>query len=276
MAEQERKEDLTGILTEIHRSSFHDGPGVRTVFFFKGCPLHCAWCHNPESLNFIPEIRRRKDPSWPNKILEELVGKSFTVKELVREAEKDRAWYESTGGGITLSGGEALAQGEFTLELLKELGERRIHRAVETSGAVNGEILNESLNVTDLYLFDWKCSDREDLKKWTGASLDQVTESLELILSRDKPVHLRLPLIPGVNDNDNQWETIARWAQFDQIKKVEIMAYHNWGRDRYLEVGRPLPPEFPTPSKEMISSWKEVLAEKIKLHKLIPKYMKNG
>lgn len=279
----------TGILTDVLRFSLHDGPGIRTTAFFKGCPLRCAWCHNPETQSSAVEIEFREDKcqkcgdclrangvepkpgesfdrnrcpdihraveACPSGALR-IVGRPWTVDEVTTEALKDSDYYAASGGGITLSGGEPLAQFEFASALLAAAQRCGIHTCVETCGHVPSELLLAILPQVDLLLFDWKFTDPERHRAETGVPNDLIRENLELAVERTAVV-LRCPLIPGVNDSDDHLQGIVALAKsLPRLKGIEVMPYHSGGAGKYERYGRRSPlPGLNAPSEQLVGTW---------------------
>jgi len=261
----------SGIITEIKRFATHDGPGIRTAVFLKGCPLDCKWCSNPETKKFDPQLyfisKRCKtcndcikvcsgnaiSSDINNKIdrrictkcfkcTEECLNRAFqqigieyTVDEIFREIEKDIPFYGSDGG-LTLSGGEPLFQHEFSIALLKKCKEAGISTVVDTSGYVKFEILNEVIKYTDLFLYDIKHMDSEKHKAETGVDNKIILENLSLISGRTK-IRISFPLIPGFNDDEKNIEETAKLAKSLKINFIDINPFHNLGSDKYSYLG---------------------------------------
>jgi pyruvate formate lyase activating enzyme len=219
---------VKGLITEIHRAALDDGPGVRTVVFFKGCPLRCLWCHNPETQNPQPEKMYRQGKT-------ETVGREVTVEEIMKTVVLDIGFYKATGGGLTLSGGEPLAQPYFASVLLQSAKENNIHTCVETSGAGDIEPL---LPYVDLWLFDIKGFPR-DYEWLTGGSFFPIEKNLRTLLKQHAEVILRCPIIPGVHDNV-EYETYLDGLPglYPGIKNVEKLPFHRLGMDKYEALGR--------------------------------------
>ena len=274
---------LTGTVLEIQRMSTEDGPGIRTTLFFKGCTLKCAWCHNPESispkpqlqwvesrcigcktclevcsegaLTFKPEgleIDRDKckgcgtcAEECPSTALE-LMGKTWTVDDLVNEVAKDRAYFETSGGGVTASGGEASMQADFVAAFLAGCRERGISTALDTCGQSSAEALQKILPHTDLVLFDLKEADPEKHREFTGHGYDRIRENLLLVRdymrTHDTPrdLWIRTPIIPGATDREDNMrglgEFIAKHLK-GVVSRWELCAFNNLCRDKYLRLG---------------------------------------
>lgn len=217
-----------GIVFNIQRFCTEDGTGIRTTVFLKGCPLKCLWCHNPESQNTSPEL-----------LGDELCGREMSADEVLREVLKDKNFYEVSGGGLTLSGGEPLFQGEFSLELLKKAKEENLHTCIETSGFASKEIIIKTAEYTDLYLYDIKESDTERHRKYTGADNTFILENLKLLDSLGKKIILRCPIIPNFNDRGEHFVSIAKIAnKLSNIVEIQIEPYHDLGVSKYERLGK--------------------------------------
>lgn len=225
---------MSGILFDIQRFCTKDGPGIRTTVFFKGCPLRCLWCHNPESQrSCIEEMCRAKEEGA------ELCGKEYTLAEVLEILEKDRLFYENSQGGITLSGGEPLFQGDFALALMKAIKEQGFHLALETCGMAEEGLIHQTAEWVDLYLYDFKESDPVRHKEYTGAENQKILQNLALLDQLGKAVILRCPIIPGYNDREEHFAAIAALAErFSSIRKVQVEPYHSFGADKYRRLGR--------------------------------------
>ena len=252
---------MKATIFEIKRFAVHDGDGIRTTVFFKGCPLRCVWCHNPEGLSFAPQIARyahkcigcgecKREGFTPDDCLGEatvLYGKEFTVETLLPLLLEDRNFYESSGGGVTLSGGECLTQADFCAELLKRLKAEVIHTAVDTCGGVSKEALDKGIPYTDIFLYDLKAYDEDVHIKCTGKSNKQILENLKYLDSVGKNIEIRIPYVP--DHNDSQIEKIARFlAPFQNITKIRVLPYHNYAGSKYkaLDIENTLPERLPS------------------------------
>jgi len=239
----------------------HDGDGIRTTVFFKGCPLRCAWCHNPEGLSAKPQIAYyehkcigcgecKKEGFMPEDCLGEAqvsYGKKVTVEELLPALLEDRDFYENSGGGVTLSGGECLMQADFCAELLKKLKENGIHTAVDTCGFVSKENLDKIIPYADVFLYDVKAFDEDVHIKCTGVSNSLILENLKYLNSKGKSIEIRIPYVPDYNDG--QIEKIARFlAPLQNITKIRVLPYHNYAGSKYeaLNIPNSLPNRLPT------------------------------
>ena len=248
-------------VTNISRCSLHDGPGIRTTVFFKACPLKCIWCHNPEGLTSVPQIARythkcigcgecQKDGFTPEDCLGEatvLYGKEVMVEELLPILLEDKDFYKTSGGGVTLSGGECLVQADFCAELLKRLKENEIHTAVDTCGFVPRTALDKVIPYTDVFLYDIKAYDEDVHIKCTGVSNKQILENLKYLNMLGKKIEIRIPYVPDFNDG--QIEKIACFlAPLKNITKIRVLPYHNYAGSKYkaLNIKVTLPKRLPT------------------------------
>jgi pyruvate formate lyase activating enzyme len=272
-------EAVEGVVFNIQRYSIQDGPGIRTTVFLKGCPLQCEWCSNPESQKPHPEImfRSQQCQKWggcadvcdvraitlidgtpsleratctlcmdcieacPSGALE-VSGRRMTLDAVVEESCKDELFYTNSGGGVTLSGGEPLAQPEFSRLLLKACADRSIHTALDTSGHATWPIMKSVLEYTDLLLFDLKHLSPEEHLAGTGATNDLILENLRKTLdSKMARVWIRIPVIPGYNDDDPYLKKLALALAEMRPEKVSLLGYHEWGRSKYGALGREYP-----------------------------------
>ncbi|MDR0760281.1 MAG: glycyl-radical enzyme activating protein [Treponema sp.] len=213
---------LTGLLFNIQKFSLHDGPGIRTVVFFKGCPLSCKWCSNPESQRAEPCMMGETPDSRP-----------YSIEETVDVCLQDRPFYEESGGGVTLSGGEALTQGKFAAALLEALGKEGIHRAIETSGYARPEVFEKVFAGVDLILFDIKHHDDRRHEEGTGVHNGPILENLQKALERGKVVLPRIPVIPGYNDSLADAEGFSRLIRAVGLGKAQLLPFHQFGEKKY-------------------------------------------
>jgi len=230
-------------------------PKFALPYFFKGCPLSCVWCHNPES-----QSPRRELLVYPHKCVgcgrcagvtedtedftcyhgaKELCGKETTVDEVLEEVMKDQPFYETSGGGITLSGGEPLYQAEFAEALLSEAKKRGLHTAVETAGLIKTDTLLRLAEHIDLFLFDYKETDPVRHKDYTGVDNRLILENLRALSKAGKPIILRCPIIPGYNDREEHYKGITAMAnELATVKEINIEPYHSLGDGKYEAEGR--------------------------------------
>lgn len=252
---------MKALICDIKRFAVHDGDGIRTTVFFKGCPLKCLWCHNPESISFRPQPaffenkcigcgQCKEEGFTEEACLGEarvLYGREVTVEQLLPLLTEDRAFYENSGGGVTLSGGECLCQADFCAELLRRLKQEGIHTAVDTCGFVSREAIDKVLPYTDVFLYDIKAFDEAVHIKCTGQSNRRILENLRYIDSCGKAIEVRIPFVPGYNDD--QMEKIAGLLRtLSNVKKTKLLPYHNYAGSKYEALGmeNTLPPTLPT------------------------------
>lgn len=267
--------EMTAAVFDIQRFCLHDGPGIRTTVFFKGCPLRCLWCHNPESLSVKPQLTYRPHkcahcgacanvcPTGAQRFENgrhaldmdlcvqcgkcvdvccygalELLGRRYTLEELLDAMRPDQPHFES-GGGVTLTGGEPMMQAAFATAFAKALKERGIHVAVETCGQAKGEDFEAIAPYVDLFLFDYKATGPELHRELTGVDGVLVLQNLALLDRLKKPIILRCPLVPGVNDTDEHLEAIAGLVgRYPSIVGLELLPYHRMGETKRQQLGQ--------------------------------------
>jgi len=229
-----------GIIFDIKRFAVHDGPGIRTTVFMKGCPLSCQWCHNPESMSSdictVPKTVRIGEKTFTE---DETVGREMTVEQVMKELRKEQIFMEELGGGVTFSGGEPLQQADFLLEMLMACKAERMHTAVDTSGFTNWKMLEKVLQYTDLFLYDLKLIDDDLHKTYTGVSNKLILENLEKLLELGRNLRIRIPMIPGVTfteENINQTFDYLSELKFS-IEGVDLLPYHNIASHKYERFG---------------------------------------
>jgi len=232
---------MRGTLFKIKRYALHDGPGIRTTVFFKGCPLACGWCHNPEGIDPLPQRISRRTSDGE---VDETVGRVIGVDELVGVIAKDLLFYDESGGGVTFSGGEPLAQPDFLQALLAACNRREIHAALDTSGFAPPEVVDAVLPLVQLVLFDLKIMDPEGHRRFTGADNRPILDNLARIAASRVPLRLRLPLVPGITDGQENLAQIAGLAGgLSGLAGIDLLPYHRIGAAKYGRLGRidPLP-----------------------------------
>ena len=277
---------------DVQRSSVNDGPGIRTTVFLKGCPLQCQWCHNPESQSFDRQLSFNRSrctgcgacvdvcPNGVHTVADGIhtvdyakctrcgdcvdacmnkalciCGKGMSPTEVFDIVEKDRAFYEATGGGVTLSGGEPLVHPEFCEELLSMCQQVGISTCMETSGFAPRGHLERLLPLTDLFLFDYKLTEVRDSVRYIGAGIGNARDNLEYICEKKVPVVLRCPIVPGVNDNDAHFEGIGRLlTEYEAIQKAELLPYHDFGISKGEATGQSTQ-RFTVPSQKQKDNW---------------------
>jgi len=265
-------------IVNVQRFSTEDGPGIRTTVFFKGCPMHCLWCQNPETIEFAPEIvwhagrclgdsgcirqcrqsalrfsdvgmRIARDlcrgcgtcvEFCPSEALE-LQGRRIRVEDLFDWVRRDITFYETSGGGVTLSGGEPLAQPHAAIDLLRRLKEERIHTALDTCGAVSERVLTEALEWTDLVLLDIKTVDPARHERYTGVKFDRVAASARLVAQSEAKIWVRTPIIPGHTDDEADVLAVARFVRetLPRCERHDLLAFSNLCRSKYQQLERP-------------------------------------
>lgn len=242
---------MEGRIINITRFCTDDGPGIRTTVFLKGCPLRCIWCHNPESQNATME----------RYIDGERVGKIVTVEDVIHEVIQDKVFYETSGGGVTISGGEPLSQPDFTAEILRSCRQNSIHTAIETSGYASKKALDKVLQYCDLVLFDIKETDSKKHLKYTGVEMEPILENLNRINEAQIPFVIRMPIIPSLNDRAEHFavgKELREKLRFCQ--GIDIMPYHKLGKYKYEKLGRNyLCSHIEEPTKLQIEEWKKLL-----------------
>jgi len=265
-----------GIIFDIEKYAIHDGPGIRTTIFFKGCPLRCWWCHNPEGQDSKPELIYRKNRcigcgecvkncsrvalslvAQHISINREkcdlcvkcsqicssdalsIVGKEMTVEEVIKEIEKDMIFYDESDGGVTFSGGEPLQQPSFLSALLDECKERDIHTAVDTCGYASNEIVDRIRGKVDLFLYDIKIMDDAKHRKYTGVSNKLILENFRRLAKNGSNLLVSFAIIPGVNDDE---DNITRTANFilslSNVKNLSLLPYHRAGLEKYKNLNK--------------------------------------
>lgn len=221
------QQDLTGIIFNIQKFSLNDGPGIRTNVFFKGCPLRCRWCANPESQK--PEVERLGD---------EEKGIAMTVEEIIRICLQDKDFYEESQGGVTLTGGEVLAQPDFATALLMTLKKEGLHTAMETSGFASPATFRKVTQYVDLLLFDLKHWSTEKHLEGTGVSNELPLQNMAWAIQQGKEVLPRIPVIPGFNDSPEDALEMARTLKAVGAAKAQLLPFHQFGQNKYHQLGR--------------------------------------
>lgn len=267
---------MEGQVFNIMKYAVHDGPGIRTTVFLKGCPLNCWWCHNPESQELKPQLT-----FFPNRCIgcmdcvsackenaitvvdgkvitdlekcknngdctlvcfaeaRQMAGKSMSVDEVVSQIKKDKIFYDESGGGATFSGGEPLMQSSYLLELLREMKNLGIHTTLDTCGYASSNILEEVAELTDLFLFDLKHMNTEKHEKYTGVSNTLILENLNMIHKMGKDIIIRIPIIPGFNDSKEELQDLKNYiSTLQNIKEVNLLPYHSIGQEKYNRIGQ--------------------------------------
>ena len=222
-----------GRIFDIQRYSIHDGNGIRTIVFLKGCVLRCRWCCNPESQEY--DIQTMMVQGKPK-----VIGRDVTVAEVMKTVEKDRQYYWRTGGGLTLSGGESLCQPEFARALLQAAQESGISTAMESMGCAKWETIEKLLPYLDQYLLDIKHMNPRKHKEFTGRSNELMIENaMKIAKSGMTELSIRVPVIPGFNDTEEEIRQIAAYtATLPNVKRMHLLPYHRLGQDKYTGLNR--------------------------------------
>ncbi len=269
-----------GLISTVQKYSTKDGPGIRSTVFFKGCPLGCLWCSNPELIRFLPDVLYTREKcarcgtciqSCPRGALAfdeegyitvdclrcdgcgicagecpqcalELVGKKVTVDELVKELLKDRVFYQTSGGGVTFSGGEPLWQSGFIAQVARKLKAEGIHTILDTAGNVGWCHFEEVLPYIDLVLYDIKTSDHKLHRQLTGQENDLILMNARLLAEKDVPMRVRLVLIPGLNDSPDELRARMQLvSELKSVQQVDLLPYHRYGAGKYARLGLDYP-----------------------------------
>jgi len=268
---------LQPLIFDIKRYSINDGPGIRATIFFKGCPLNCQWCHNPESIS--PQVQKLftaakcigcgeccrvcpvsacrltaegvvtdadlctlcgKCAEVCPTLATEMSGRHYSVEELLQVVMKERPFFDQSGGGVTFSGGEPLLYPKFLVEILKACGRQGVHRAVDTSGFVKQEVLLEVAEHTDLFLYDLKMVDTEQHKRYTGVDNRLILDNLQVLSERGSKIQVRIPLVGGVNDDDASVAAMAAYMAGlpGEKRSVNLLPFHDVASGKDQKLGR--------------------------------------
>ena len=289
----------TGLVFNVQKYSIHDGPGIRTTVFLKGCPLSCAWCHNPESQSRESFVYYDRDRclgceacvrACPSGALSRdatgivtnaelcqrhatcaevcpaearrLIGRTVTVADLMTEIDQDAPFYQESGGGVTFSGGEPLLQWKFLVDALSACGKHRIHRAVDTSGFCSPQVLERVAEHTDLFLYDLKLMDPALHLRLTGVPLEPILENLDRLLAWGAKVRIRVPLIPGLTSDASVERTGELLASLPPVDGVNLLPFHRSARDKHRKFGMPWLIECDEEiPREQVDAWAGRMAE---------------
>jgi pyruvate formate lyase activating enzyme len=285
----------TGVCVDIQRYSIHDGPGIRTTVFLKGCPLACLWCHNPESIARAPELRvlagrcvrcgactkacplgLADGPNLPDPArclrcgscaaacptgARQLTGRAWTVQEVLDAVLRDRPFYDDSGGGVTFSGGEPLTQWRFLLACLEAAQAQGLHTAVDTSGFASLAVIRAVATRTNLFLYDLKVLDPERHLRFTGVPLAPILRNLRALDATGARIWLRMPLVPGYNDDRANLEAVGTFAAgLRHARRLHLLPYHRLGAEKYARLGRADPMgDVPSPTSDTIETAARIL-----------------
>ncbi|SFD40988.1 glycerol dehydratase activator DhaB2 [Clostridium uliginosum] len=291
--------DTNGVIFNIQKFSLHDGPGIRSIVFFKGCPMSCLWCSNPESQEIAPQILFNKnlctkcgkcslacdklavDITSQYRINKDkckvctkcvdnclsgalvLEGKECSVHEVIEELKKDSIHYRRSNGGITLSGGEVLLQPDFAVELLRRCKSYGWHTAIETAMYVGNEAVKKVIPYVDLVMVDIKSMDSEIHKKFTGVDNKVILENIKLTDEISKELIIRVPVIEGFNADIKSIKNIAEFSKdLKNLKRIDLLPYHNYGEGKYEAIGREYElKELSTPNEEKMNTLKSIVED---------------
>ncbi len=234
---------MKGLIFSIKKYSVHDGPGIRLTFFMKGCPLNCRWCHNPEGIlpgkGTVSGIFRIGEKEFSR---EEQVGKYYSVREVIDILEREKVFFEQSGGGVTFSGGEPMMQPDFLSEALEACKQAGFHTAVDTSGFSTLENFREVSRFTDIFLFDIKHLDNVKHIEGTGVSNNSILSNYEFLLENAREINARIPVIPGFNDDrdhmDNMIDFIKK-TRTDVLTRINLLPFHRIGSSKYRKFNIP-------------------------------------
>ena len=277
---------MTGTIFHIQKFSVHDGPGLRTTVFFKGCNLRCRWCHNPESWDAAPQMLKFSKECTGCGLCRDVCptggenctlcglcaevctpgaravsGKVYTIEQVMEQILADRAFYEKSGGGVTFSGGECMLQADFLAELLKACKTEGLSTAVDTAGNISYERFASIIPDTDLILYDIKCVTPERHKEFTGVDNRLILENYRRLLAENTRLWVRVPVVPGFNDSPEELEKIRGFLAENRPEKLELLAYHDLGVSKQTALGVASPWQTKTPTEETMNTLRAYFAE---------------
>lgn len=289
---------MDGVIFDIQKFALHDGPGIRTAVFLKGCPLSCVWCCNPESqhikqvfsynpekcsgchrciqlcpLDCLKTSGQKIEVDFERctacgKCIEEctsnairIYGYSINSREIINDVLKDKDYFENSGGGLTLTGGEAMMQFDFSLELMKIAKQKGIHTVLETCGYAATDHFRKIMPYTDLFLFDYKHTGNEIHRKYTGVDQELILDNLDFLYVHNAGIIIRCPVIPGINDTEEHFRGIVNISlKYPALKGIEILGYHDFGIMKYASIGKKVCPiGSKTVNRETVKKWTEKL-----------------
>jgi pyruvate formate lyase activating enzyme len=230
---------VSGTIFDIKQFAVHDGPGIRTTVFFKGCPLDCAWCHNPESRCPEPqEVSALRRAGGRQERRSKTIGCTVSAESAMKEIRRDAIFFEESGGGVTFSGGEPLMQPEFLEFLLVTSRAEGFHTAVDTCGYAPSDVLERIAGLTDLFLYDLKVMDSSLHEQYTGVTNDIIHDNLRRLIYGGVSVVIRIPMIPGVTDTDQNIEQAADFLQsLSHVRRIDLLPYNRLGEDKIGRYG---------------------------------------
>lgn len=275
----------SGLVFNLQRFSVHDGPGIRTTVFMQGCPLRCAWCHNPEGQAARPRVVRVETRCIQCGECHAAVdgagqvaacptgarrwqGESWTADALVTELLRDRMFFEESGGGVTIGGGEPLGQPRFVGEVLSRLRAHGIHTALDTCGEADARTLHEVAGQADLVLYDLKHMDPAAHHAWTGVDNGRILANLRSLARRHPRIWIRVPLVPGVNDDPDHLARLAAFVAEAGVRRLHLLPYHAAGTIKFDRVGEPCRlRELPPPDEALLErASRPFLERRLELH----------